>query len=205
MTSLDPLYRIGDQLALPLTAHGGLSKAAGPQARHRASGTRPHPGSGAPHRLLSARDVRRPAPARDDRDGARQQPGRADRRRADDRARRDRPGAHPRAPRGPAEAPRHVDRVHHARSRRRAPLRRPHLRDEDAARSSKAAPPPTSSRPRSIPIPACSSTPSRRGRKEPAAGQRAAGARSHATSRSRSRSRRASSASRPTCCVPSTA
>ena len=33
MTSLDPLYRIGDQLALPLTTHGGLSKAA---ARKRA-------------------------------------------------------------------------------------------------------------------------------------------------------------------------
>ncbi|MET0742467.1 MAG: ABC transporter ATP-binding protein [Microvirga sp.] len=28
MTSLDPLYRIGHQLALPLTAHGGLSQAA---------------------------------------------------------------------------------------------------------------------------------------------------------------------------------
>jgi oligopeptide transport system ATP-binding protein len=33
MTSLDPLYRIGDQLALPLTTHGGLSKA---EARNRA-------------------------------------------------------------------------------------------------------------------------------------------------------------------------
>lgn len=33
MTSLDPLYRIGEQLALPLTTHGGLSKAA---ARRRA-------------------------------------------------------------------------------------------------------------------------------------------------------------------------
>jgi oligopeptide transport system ATP-binding protein len=33
MTSLDPLYRIGDQLALPLTAHGGLS---GSDARKRA-------------------------------------------------------------------------------------------------------------------------------------------------------------------------
>ena len=33
MTSLDPLYRIGDQLALPLTAHGGMSKA---EARRRA-------------------------------------------------------------------------------------------------------------------------------------------------------------------------
>jgi ABC-type microcin C transport system duplicated ATPase subunit YejF len=33
MTSLDPLYRIGDQIALPLTVHGGLS---GRQARRRA-------------------------------------------------------------------------------------------------------------------------------------------------------------------------
>jgi ABC-type microcin C transport system duplicated ATPase subunit YejF len=33
MTSLDPLYRIGDQLALPLTVHGRMSKAA---ARKRA-------------------------------------------------------------------------------------------------------------------------------------------------------------------------
>src|SRR4051812_8128964 len=33
MTSLDPLYRIGHQLALPLTTHGGLGKAA---ARKRA-------------------------------------------------------------------------------------------------------------------------------------------------------------------------
>ena len=33
MTSLDPLYRIGHQLALPLTAHGGMGKAA---ARNRA-------------------------------------------------------------------------------------------------------------------------------------------------------------------------
>ncbi|WP_112662508.1 ABC transporter ATP-binding protein [Microvirga flavescens] len=33
MTSLDPLYRIGDQLALPLTTHGGLSKT---KARERA-------------------------------------------------------------------------------------------------------------------------------------------------------------------------
>ena len=34
MTSLDPLYRVGDQLALPLTTHAGLSKAA---ARKRAT------------------------------------------------------------------------------------------------------------------------------------------------------------------------
>ena len=33
MTSLDPLYRVGDQLSLPLTTHGGMSKA---DARKRA-------------------------------------------------------------------------------------------------------------------------------------------------------------------------
>src|SRR5918912_3763697 len=33
MTSLDPLYRIGDQIALPLMAHGGLTRR---QARARA-------------------------------------------------------------------------------------------------------------------------------------------------------------------------
>ena len=46
-------------------------------------------------RCLSARAVRRPAPARDDRHGARQRSRHPDRRRADDGARRDHPGADP--------------------------------------------------------------------------------------------------------------
>ena len=50
-------------------------------------------------RRLSAPAVRRPAPARDDRDGARQRAGPADRRRADHRARRHRAGADPDAAR----------------------------------------------------------------------------------------------------------
>ena len=91
MTSLDPLYRVGDQLALPLTTHGGLSRAAaasGPSSCSRSCGSR----SGAAPRLLSARAFGRPAPARHDRHGARQQSGRAHRRRTDDGPRRDGPG-----------------------------------------------------------------------------------------------------------------
>ena len=51
MTSLDPLYRIGDQIALPLTAHGGLSKAQARKRARRASRARPHPRSGAAPRM----------------------------------------------------------------------------------------------------------------------------------------------------------
>ena len=96
--------------------------------------------AGAPARRLSARALRRPAPARDDRDGARQRAGPADRRRADHRARRHDPGADPRAARGAAAAPRHGDAAHHPRPRHRAQDRRPRLRDAAAARSSSRAP-----------------------------------------------------------------
>ena len=77
------------------------------------------PSAGAPCDAISASAVRRHAPARDDRDGARLQAAPADRRRADHRARRDDPGADPR-PDARAEAEdRRGDRAHHARSRRR--------------------------------------------------------------------------------------
>ena len=56
---------------------------------------------------VSAPAFRRPAPARHDRHGARQQPGRADRRRADDRARRHRAGADPQPDPRSAEEARH--------------------------------------------------------------------------------------------------
>ena len=49
----------------------------------------------------------------------------ADRRRADDRARRDDPGGHPRPAARAARAPRHGDRPDHARPRRRRRHRRP--------------------------------------------------------------------------------
>ena len=79
---------------------------------------------------LSASDVRRPAPARDDRDGARQRARPVDRRRADDRAGRHRAGANPQASQGIAGPPRHGDAVHHPRPRHRPQDRRPGLRDE---------------------------------------------------------------------------
>ena len=47
MTSLDPLYRIGDQIALPLIAHRGLSRRAGPGAGGRAPRSRAHRRPGA--------------------------------------------------------------------------------------------------------------------------------------------------------------
>ncbi len=68
---------------------------------------------------VSAPDVRRHAPARDDRDGAGLRPAAADRRRADHRARRHHPGADP-GPDARAEGKdRRGDRPDHARPRRR--------------------------------------------------------------------------------------
>ena len=147
------------------------------------------PGAGAAHQFLSARDVRRPAPARDDRHGARQRPRPADRRRADDGARRDRPGADPGAARRPAEAARHVDRVHHPRSRHRAPLRRPRLCHEARRGGRKRRDRTTSSRRPKHPYTRMLLDAEPTGRKEPVAGERADGARSARTSRSRSRSK----------------
>ena len=69
-------------------------------------------------RLLSLRAVGRPAPAGDDRHGADLPAGDADRRRADDGARRHHPGADPQADEGPAGRVRHGDPVHQPRPRR---------------------------------------------------------------------------------------
>ena len=89
----------------------------GPRGRDALAGR--HPGAAQARRRLPARVLGRHAPARDDRDGAGQRPEAADRRRADDRARRDRPGADPRADRDAAERVRHRGRRHHPRPRRR--------------------------------------------------------------------------------------
>ena len=73
-----------------------------PRPRHRTADAGRHPRSGRAAELLSAPDVGRPVPARDDRHRHRLQSEAADRRRADDRARRHHPEADPRPAGRPA-------------------------------------------------------------------------------------------------------
>ena len=97
MTSLNPLHTIEKQVGEILKLHRGLDDAAARDARARAAAQGRHRRSREAARRLSAPALGRPAPARDDRHGARQRAGPADRRRADHRARRHHPGADPRA------------------------------------------------------------------------------------------------------------
>ena len=88
------------------------------------------PSAGAPGRRLSAPVLGRHAPARDDRDGARVRARAADRRRADDGARRHDPGADPRpAARRCSDELGIGDRADHPRPRRGRRDRRPRRRD----------------------------------------------------------------------------
>ena len=119
MTSLNPVLTIGRQIAEALVAASRVVARAGGAARDRAAAAGQDPGAGAPRVAISASAFRRHAPARDDRDGARLRAAPADRRRADDRARRDDPGADPRPDARAAAEDRRGDRAHHARSRRR--------------------------------------------------------------------------------------
>ena len=130
MTSLNPLHTIEKQLGEILLLHGGVTgKAARTRILELLDPVRDSR-SGKPAAELSAPALGRPAPARDDRDGARQRAGPLDRGRADDRARRHRAGADSPAPQGPAVAPRHGDPVHHPRPRHRPQDRGTGLRDE---------------------------------------------------------------------------
>ena len=97
MTSLNPLHRIGRQVAEAITLHRRLSRSGVARPGHRGA----EPGRlrrrGTSAGCISAPVVRRPAPAGHDRHGAGQRPRAADRRRADHRARCHHPGADPRA------------------------------------------------------------------------------------------------------------
>ena len=92
MHALNPVRRVGDQIAEPILLHDKPGDQAG---RDRGSGELLEqvglPARRAPQ--LPARAVRRPAPARDDRDGAGLLAAADHRRRADHRARRDGAGA----------------------------------------------------------------------------------------------------------------
>ena len=71
MTALNPLYTVGDQIAEVLELHDGAARRAGAgEARSQLLRRDRHPRAGAPRAQLSAPALRRPAPARDDRDGA---------------------------------------------------------------------------------------------------------------------------------------
>ena len=130
MTSLNPLHTIEAQIGEILQLHSGIS---GAMARARTLELLTQVGIPEPEtRLgeLSASIVRRPAPARHDRDGARQRARSADRGRADHGARRHRAGADPGPAGGYSRPARHEPVVHHPRSRHRAPHRRRGLRHE---------------------------------------------------------------------------
>ena len=130
MTSLNPLHTIEQQIGEILLLHAGLADAPARKRIVRAADRGRHSGAAVAARQLSAPALRRPAPARHDRHGARQRARPADRRRAHHRARRHRAGANPQAPEGPAGPARHGHAVHHPRPRHRAQARRAGLRDE---------------------------------------------------------------------------
>ena len=125
MTSLSPLHTIGNQISEVLqdprrhVDHGGAPGAHRGDARARRL-----PGPAPRLRHVSVRAVGRAAPARHDRHGADLPAGAADRRRADDGARRDDPGADPAAAARAADQAQHGDAADHPRSRRRRQCRR---------------------------------------------------------------------------------
>ena len=152
MSSLNPVYRIGNQIVEQIRVHDHeISKAAGDGPRRRADGARRHPARGRAAALLPARVLGRHAPARDDRDGAVVLAEAADRRRADDRARRHDPGADPRRAAATAIRDGRGNHPRHPRPRRGRRHRRPGRRHVRRAASSSRARSTSSSTTRSTP------------------------------------------------------
>ena len=141
LTSLNPLYRIGDQLVETIRTHLNLSETGRAQARHRPAGRGRHSRARQAHRCLSARILRRHAPARRDRAGDLRRAGTDHRRRADHRARRLGAGADHRADQAARARPRHrrdAGDPRHGRDRRnlrprRGDVFRPHRRNRPGA------------------------------------------------------------------------
>ena len=75
MTSFSPLHTIGDQIGEALSVHREGDGRGEARAHDRDAAARGVPAPGGDDRHLSVRAVRRPAPARDDRDGADLPPG----------------------------------------------------------------------------------------------------------------------------------
>ena len=129
MTSLNPSFRVGRQVAEVLERHLDLEQARRRPARGRAARPRSDPGARKTRARISAPALRRHAAARDDRDGARVRSEGARRRRADDGARRDDSGRDPRPHARHSRASRHGDRPDHAQPRRGRRHRRPRAGD----------------------------------------------------------------------------
>ena len=113
MTALNPLRTIGDQIGEMFSIHTDLSKAEIARKVLALLADVRIPDPEGRRKGLSARTLRRPAPARHDRDGAGARPEAADRRRADHRARRHHAGADPETDPRPAAAPQDRGAVHH--------------------------------------------------------------------------------------------
>ena len=129
LSSLHPFYKVGSQLSEAVLTHRKRREGRGAGAVGRAARAGRDPRSPEARRSVSARVLRRHAPARDDRDGAGQRAQAADRRRAHHRARRHGAGADPRAAeRSPAPA-RDGDHRDHPRPRRGRGDHRPHRGD----------------------------------------------------------------------------
>ena len=125
LSSLNPVLTIGRQITEAIETHKGVGSQGRQEARDRAARAGRHPERRGPGQRLPAPVQRRHAPARDDRDGPELRAEPAHRRRADDRARRDHPGADPR-PAAPApDRARDGRPDHHPRPRRRGRVRRP--------------------------------------------------------------------------------
>ena len=149
MTSLDPVYRIGNQIAETVRQHDkSVSRKAAIDPGGRPAQAGRHPERGGAGQLLPARVLRRHATARRHRhrDG---QPARGDhRRRADDGAGRDRPGAGARGAEEGAGRDRGGDGPDHPRPRRGrrdgrpgpGHVRRPRGREGRPSRTSSTAP-----------------------------------------------------------------
>ena len=118
MTSLNPVYTVGHQIAETIRLHEDLNRRDAMDRADRDAAPGAHPDAGAPRARLSAPVLRRHAPARDDRDGAVVQSQAADRRRTDHGARRHHPGADPRPAGRDEVASRHGDHADHPRDGR---------------------------------------------------------------------------------------